>query len=456
MQIKRFEAKTMTLALQMVKAEFGPDAVILSARSLRSSRGIFGPLRPAGVEVTAARDGTGGIDLGRLERPVAPVPDAAPASKGSGGGLLRSLNQGFKQLAFRRRPETGGPLQAGAASAPTAGRHAHLLAQEVEGELAGQIIAHLAQRPGEDPCEELLLRLESQGLRRRPESDSPRAIALLGGTGVGKTTVAIKLAAGLIGRGRPAALLTLDDRRIGAMAQLQVYADILGIPLAFAGSPAEAGDALNRHGSEGTLIVDTPGVSPGEEGRCAEIERILSAVPGVERYLTLGLNGRERDLERIAARWRTTALSGFVLTRLDETDVWGPAINLSVRTRLPIAWVSCGPRIPEDFSADPLPMILERLLPPAEAAPKFAPRTPAGFGPGTGRLVANRNSDLYHRPECRWARKIKSDNLIRFDAPAEAAAQHFLPCRSCSPEKAQTDALAPVVGASDRRRAALQ
>lgn len=456
MQIKRFEARSMTLALQMVKAEFGPDAVILSARSLRSPRGIFGPLRPAGVEVTAAQDSAGGIDRGRLQPPPPPAPAAVREPEDAGRGLFRSLNHSLKQFAIRRRPEEDLPPQGGAGPSPLPARHQLLLAQEVERELAAEIIAHLERHPESDPREELMRRLESQGLRRRPEAEPPRALVLVGSSGVGKTTTAIKLAAGLIGQGRPATLLSLDDRRIGALAQLRIYADILGIPLTFAGSGAEAAGAAERVGAGGTLIVDTPGVSPGEEDRRTEIDRILAALPGAERYLTLALNSRERDLARIAAGWQGLALSGLVFTRLDETDVWGPALNLSVQTRLPVAWVSCGPRIPEDLCADPLAVLLERLVRLPEAARKPAARPPAGGGPDTGRLVANRNSDLYHRPECRWVHKIKPENLIRFAAPAEAEARHFLPCRNCSPDQAAAGAFPPAAAGAGRCRAGMR
>ena len=101
MQIKRFEARTMTAALKMVKDEFGPEAVILSARTLRRG-GLLGAARPAAVEVTAARDYSPSAPADPL-RP----PQAAPDAYGAPGerrGIFSSLNEGLRALS-RRRPE---------------------------------------------------------------------------------------------------------------------------------------------------------------------------------------------------------------------------------------------------------------------------------------------------------------------------------------------------------------
>ncbi len=293
MQIKRFEAKSMTLALHMIKAEFGPDAVILSARSTRSGRGVFGARREAGVEVTAAQDTfvPGAVDDGRAaaRAPVGSGPEPSERSR----GLFRSLNQSLRQLAVRRRPPEE-PLRDLPEASPVAAWQRHLAAQDLNGELITEIVEHLQRHSGGDLGVEFQRRLESLGLRAALDADSPRVLALVGAAGVGKTTTAIKIAAGLAARQHPTALLTLDDRRIGALAQLRIYADILRLPLENAASPAEVSRALKRLGPTGTVIVDTPGISPGEEERRVELIEVLSALPAAELHLALAVNTRPR------------------------------------------------------------------------------------------------------------------------------------------------------------------
>lgn len=449
MQIKRFEAKSMTLALRQIKEEFGPDAVILSARSVRSGRGIFGAKRETAVEVTAAQDlaAPGAFAPVRATASLS-APPSPPAPAENGHGLFRALNQSLRQLAFRRRtaeiPQSDLPE-----ATELSGWRERLSAQDVDEELAAEIFGHLQRCSGRDLRVEFKRRLEALGLRSTAHTDAPRILALVGPAGVGKTTTAIKIAAARLSRGEPTALLTLDDRRIGALAQLRIYADILGIPLASASSVAEVGRSLAQFGADGTVIVDTPGISPGEGALRAELKELLDTLPAAEVHLTLAVSTRARELQRTVQTWTDTTLSGLIFTRLDESDVWGPALNVALQARLPVTYAACGPRIPEDLALDPLAMILEHLMPvpkPDDRRPE-AGRPPAGAGvrPDPAMWVANRSSDLYHRFGCRWVRKIKPENLIQFTAPHEAEARHFLPCRNCNPDQADP-AAAPMFG----------
>jgi len=449
MQIKRFEAKTMTAALKMVKDEFGPDAVILTARSLRSGRGIFSAGAMSGVEVTAAKDsGSAGYTAAGSYAPI-PAPERlAPQTAHGRRGLFQSLNQSLRSLGTRRRPAEPAASDAGAAP-ELAELYQHLLAQDLDRELATELVDHLKRLPGYAPrlgTERLrpLLAgiLQDMGLRRADSPSRPRAVVLVGPAGVGKTTTAIKLAADLrLRQHRAPALLTLDDVRIGAIEQLRIYAAILGVPLAVASSAEETRRALAGLGDADTLIVDTPGISPGESDRRSALRPILEMLPSREVHLVLSAASREKDLRRVVDAWQGVAIQRLAFTRLDEAGTWGAVLNLMVSTQLPVSWVSTGPRIPEDLVAEPLELLLDRMLPTAPADSVRGERPGAdrhGSVPSSrtnsARLVANRNSELYHLPGCKWVRKIKSDNLIAFATVAEAESRRFLPCRNCGPD----------------------
>jgi len=449
MQIKRFEAKTMTAALKMVKDEFGPNAVILTARSRRSGRGIFSAGAMSGVEVTAAKDSDAVTYTAAGSFAATPAPERiSPQTTHGRRGLFQSLNQGLRSLAARRRPAESAAPAVGAAP-ELAEFYQHLLAQDLERELATELIDHLKQLPGYDHrfgtkhLRPLLVGiLQDMGLRRVDSTPRPRALVLVGPAGVGKTTTAIKLAADLrLRQHRAPAILTIDDVRIGAIEQLRTYAAILGVPLAVATSPEETRRALADLGAADTLIVDTPGISPGEADRRSALRPILETLPSREVHLVLSAAGREKDLRRVVDAWKGVGIHRLAFTRLDEAGTWGSVLNLMVDTQLPVSWVSTGPRVPEDLVTEPLELLLERLLPtaPADAVRHERPGDEGRGGIPSGRsnsarFVANRNSELYHLPGCKWVRKIKSDNLIAFATVAEAESRRFLPCRNCSPD----------------------
>jgi flagellar biosynthesis protein FlhF len=444
MQIKRFEAKTMTAALKLVKDEFGPNAVILTARSLRSGRGIFSAGSVSGVEVTAAKDSdavayTAAGSYAPIPAPERLAPQTAPGRR----GLFQSLNQSLRELGARRRPAMSAAAIPAASPAPElAELYQHLLAQDFDRELATDLVDHLKRLPGYD---RLLIAaiLQDMGLRLDDGAPRPRALVLVGPAGVGKTSTAIKLAADLrLRQHRTPALLTLDDVRIGAVEQLRIYADILGVPLAVATTPEETRRALTDLGDADTLIVDTPGISPSEADRRNALLPILDMLPSREVHLVLSAAGREKDLLRVVDAWKGVAIQRLAFTRLDEAGTWGTVLNLMVRTQLPVAWVSTGPRVPEDLVAEPLDLLLDRMLPTAsvdsvrnERPVDERPGTLASGRTNSARFVANRNSELYHLPGCKWVRKIKSDNLISFATLAEAESRRFLPCRNCGADQ---------------------
>jgi len=276
------------------------------------------------------------------------------------------------------------------------------------------------------------------GIRRGADSvepGAPRRIALVGPAGAGKTTLAIKLAAvEALGKGRRVALLTLDDQRIGAVEQLKIYAGILGLPMQVAPTAEEAAERLKLLGPADVVIIDTPGVSPGEADRRAEMRRTLAALGCREIHLVLNACTREKDALAAIDAWKGVPVAQLAFTRLDETGCCGSLVNLLVRTRLPLSFLGTGPRIPEDLAERPAELLLSRVLPAAPEAAVHRPpvaEAPAGSGEG---LVANRSSDLYHRAGCKWVRKIKADNLVRFASTVEAEARRFIPCRDCSPD----------------------
>jgi flagellar biosynthesis protein FlhF len=453
MQIKRFEAKTMTAALKMVKDEFGVNAVILSARSLKRAHGIFGVGRAAAVEVTAASDSGGAAypAAGPLEsqRPVPSPPSGAP-ERGARRGLLQSLNAGLRSLTHRQHPVEPERLSLRAAPELTRLFH-HLLAQDVERDLAGELIEQLQRFPGFDPT------LEASGLQPAAEKilqdlgigrpadsmqrSTPRVLVMVGPGGAGKTTTAIKLAADPSGRAdaRKVALLTLDDHRIGAVDQLRIFGSILNVPVAVATSAEMVHQAWQTSQGVDWLIVDTPGISPAEPQRLNELRQMLEPLKTKDVHLVLNACTREKDLVRMVDAWKGFPVHRLAFTRLDEAGTCGHLLNLLTRTGLPASYLSTGPRIPEDLVANGLALLLSRIWPDRESGGTITDRAYRRAYPETpatrSRWVANGSSELYHRSDCKWVRKIKPEHLIHFTSAAEAEARQFIACRNCHPQQ---------------------
>lgn len=453
MQIKRFEAKTMTGALNMVKDEFGVNAVILSARSLRRS-GLFGIGGAAGVEVTAAND-TGDRVHPAPGRP--PLPRPAPtdppeaAERPPQRGWLQALNDRLRSLTRRRR--SSAPMDAPPTPPPEiAGLYHHLLAQEVSRDLAGDLIEQIQRLPhrdalwGEDgltaPVAGVLHDMGLRAAADAPKRVGPRIMVLVGPRGAGKTTLAIKLAAVKAERShRKVALLTLDGHRFGAVVQLGILGSILRVPVTVATSGPAVRQKLQAFHSMDWMIVDTPGVSPGEPQRMAELREMVGPLTAPEVHLVLNASIREKDLRRMVDAWKEFPVDRLAFTRLDEAGACGHLLNLLVQTGLPLSYLSTGPRIPEDLADPPLAMLWRRIWPARdsglekrEGGPR--PADMPASTPDAVHRVATRSSVLYHRPDCRWVRKIKPEDLIHFASVAEAESRQFVACRKCRSHRA--------------------
>jgi hypothetical protein len=235
-------------------------------------------------------------------------------------------------------------------------------------------------------------------------------------------------------------LLTLDDQRIGAVDQLRIFGSILKVPVAVATSAERVRQAWQTSQGLDWLIVDTPGISPAEPQRLNELRQMLEPLKTKDVHLVLNACTREKDLVRMVDAWKGFPVHRLAFTRLDEAGTCGHLFNLLTRTGLPASYLSTGPRIPEDLVADGLALLLSRIWPGRESSGTMTDRAdrraePETPSPHRSRLVANGSSELYHRSDCKWVRKIKPDHLIHFTSAAEAESRQFVACRNCHPQQ---------------------
>ncbi len=175
--------------------------------------------------------------------------------------------------------------------------------------------------------------------------------ALLGPTGVGKTTTIAKLAARFAMRhgADQIALVSADAYRIGAREHLTAFANIIGAKVYSASNSAELRDTLTRLGNYRLVLIDTEGRSQRDRDLANRLAAWGDHANRVRYYLTLSAATQEAALEEIVRSFQQVPLEGAVVTKIDEAAQLGCVLSTLIRHDLPAAWLSDGQRIPEDM-----------------------------------------------------------------------------------------------------------
>lgn len=177
-----------------------------------------------------------------------------------------------------------------------------------------------------------------------------RVVALIGPTGVGKTTNLAKLAALFAIRDRArVAIVTLDTYRVAAPEQLRVYATIAGLPMRIANDAGEYLIALEAFADYDFVFVDTAGSSPFNEEQIRELKSEFDAAPPDDVMLVLSAGTCADDLRAIAARFNCLRPSSLLFSKLDETGRFGALFDLAAESGLPLSYFSTGQNVPDDI-----------------------------------------------------------------------------------------------------------
>jgi len=263
-----------------------------------------------------------------------------------------------------------------------------------------------------------------------------RIVAFVGPTGVGKTTTLAKLAAyyALQEKNR-VALITLDNYRIGAVDQFKIYAKIIGAPMEIATNVRELKNALKRFKEKDLILIDTAGISRKNDCQFNETAAFLAKIRDVETHLLLSATTKDIELDDILKRFSPIKLKGLIFTKLDESTTYGNILNQLCRTKIPVTYFTNGQQIPEDIEKASLDQLLNLITEQKDNA-KLVDNSPVFKrcdNPSLKYYVANKNSDVFHYPDCKWGNKIKKENMIAFESIDEAMNKGFKPCGLCNP-----------------------
>ena len=350
MSVRVFVAANAREGLARVRRELGDDAVVLSTRP-----------HPQGVELLASA-------YGDLTVPaVSEAPDTAGSSRilaelSRLRGLLQNQLAGFAWGATRRRD----PVRVAVMQTLFAAGFGSALARTLAARLPRGLDAEAAQRW----LRQVLIRnLPVQGRDADLLARGGR-YALVGSTGSGKTTTLAKLAArGVEAHGAAqVALVAADAYRIGAAAQLTVYADLLGVSLHVAEDQARLARLLPELAAKKLVLIDTAGFAPSDP-RTREAQA-LDAL-GVRRLAVIAANQQGAAIEQAMLRFGEGA-TACILTKLDEAPQPGAALDSVIRHRLPLAFIAGGQRVPEDLHIPNAAYLIDRALKGGQLATPYA------------------------------------------------------------------------------------
>lgn len=306
MLLKRFEARTLPDALARVRAECGEDALLVETRATRG-----------GYLVVAARPGT---------------PPPRPDQAGTASALSK-WTRGFQPLADK---------------ATDFGLSATVL-RAVEKALLGTRV-DLSQ-PGDPALPALASRVLGGLLRtesRLEQADATfRTLAVVGPTGVGKTTTLAKLAARAKDRGERVAIVTLDTYRMAAVEQLRAFADLLAVPFEVAFTATDLRRTLQQHAGCDRVFVDTTGRSPRDHDAMPLLEGNLRA-GHCATLLCLAAGTRARDCAVVLDGFEPLGIDAVCLTKWDETVAPGEAVSAVAERGLALSHICVGQEVPAD------------------------------------------------------------------------------------------------------------
>ncbi|TCS80962.1 flagellar biosynthesis protein FlhF [Pectinatus cerevisiiphilus] len=430
MQIKVFRERTAKDAMDKVRSELGPDAVILHTRKYTTG-GIFGYGGKKMVEVTAAvEDGaqtkilppinntvkkdkaqpsavnktgaqgeptirpivprqilenykTTGLSSSQKSKPVdanflteEPLGQPPKVIKNTDEMTMQVSNEKKQQRKIRQLEQELAQMKVVlnsvigtktdeniAVKRKTIALKEALQAQEVNAEIIKEIVA------GQDP--ELLTDKDMPYVRKvlldylekhMPSSSGieivkgkPKIVALIGATGVGKTTTLAKIASRFVLEQRlRAVLITADTYRISAVDQLKTYSDIIGLPLEIVYTPGELKKVINRHKDKQLILIDTAGRSQHNDYQLLELQDLLKVNDSIEKHLVLSATTKYKDIIDIIRKFSLCAPDKVIFTKTDETSSIGVVLNLLKEYPMALSYFTNGQSVPDDiFPAQP-------------------------------------------------------------------------------------------------------
>lgn len=411
MIIKKYLAKSEKEAIEMAKEDLGSNAVIMNIKKVHP-KGMAKIFMRGKVEVTAAlEDGEAGhIDVEiPKETPMEiaaqqpkqqdnpkedeqsiqeklmalqillekQMKESGQESKNQKASDSAAKQNGSGEAQKAETQEESGPEEQKAEDKTAAYQklvYKQLVQSEVDSEIAESIIQEISRSLPSDAAvdqilasvyQKIILMMGQPYLIESEQKKRTQYVFFLGSTGVGKTTTIAKIASKLkLEKNANIALVTADTYRIAAVEQLKTYANILSVPLKVIYTPEELGKMEEDLEEYDVCLVDTAGRSHKNKEQIEDIRELIEQVPIGDRqvYLVLNAGTKYRDLLEIASTYARLTDFAIIFTKLDETSSSGVMLNLKVKTKCPLSYITWGQNVPDDIGKVDAQRVAKELL----------------------------------------------------------------------------------------------
>ena len=421
MDLKRYRVNNIQEALQLIKKDLGPEAVIVSTRQVKEGKGTFGLFGKTVLEVTAA------LDQEQKSAP-AKTPPAQAAAAVAYGIKDQETQSSSNVVPFRSTSTKDSqslilPIQKDVQElkesideikikTATYGDHVinqlkhelgemrhmlHMIVSQsvhhddlhlpenlmilfqqmkfggLEEKFARRVVLEAQKNISEEDLQNfsyvkiflarMLMKIikTTNGIENIEQSQ--KIVSLIGPTGVGKTTTAAKICSEqILQYKRKVALITVDTMRIAAVEQLRAYAKVINVPLSIVSDKVELDRAISSYADYDVIVIDTGGCSQRDETQMFELRDIFDERGRLHNILVLSATTKDSDTNEITRKFGSMPLDSIIFTKLDESSSYGSIFNHAIRFKKPVSYLTTGQNVPEDIELATKERLVDLLL----------------------------------------------------------------------------------------------
>lgn len=424
MNLKRYRVNNIKEALKFIKRDLGPDALIVSTRQVKEGKGAFGMFGKTMLEVTAAPgekkknssapkvQATTAIEAysgGGAENALAdtfmrgqknselsvtdqtrnmmvPIQKELQGIRMTLGDLSSQSNAFDDHLAGELKHELGEmrhmlnvlASRTGSLSDPDLPENLLLLYQQMkfsglEEKFARRLVMEAQRNMTEEDLENfayvkiflarMLMKIIKITRGLEGLKPSQRIVALLGPTGVGKTTTVAKIAAEQMRKyKRKVALISVDTNHRSSAEQLRAFAKLIKVPFSVVKDKAEMNRLINSYEDYDSIIIDTDGCSQRNDGQLYEMREIFDERGRIHNSLVLSATSKDVDMNEVTRKFGCMPIDSIIFTKLDESATYGSLFNHAIRFKKPLSFLTLGQKVPEDLEVASRERLVDLLL----------------------------------------------------------------------------------------------
>lgn len=369
MRVRRFCGIDMRDALKKVKKELGDDAVILHTKTA-STQGFMGVGRKQYVEILASED----VSVAHQSKPavvsktetvnppepgrVVPRSEHHDLARYNSDLLVLKEDMLWIKNALNDLSKRSKYCGATGVEEEFIDIYAHLIEQDISEELALGILGNLKNRISDQTtplqaAASLKMVIAQIIGDCRPITITPGKcvkVALIGPTGVGKTTTIAKLAADLaLVQGKDVGVITIDTYRIAAVEQIRTYMDIMDIPLEVVTTPQQMRESLSRMNDKEIVLIDTAGRSQNNTKQIEELKDFITAAEPDEVHLVLSASHNYKSALDAVEKFSMVDVDRILFTKLDEAVTFGVMLDSIAKASIPVSYLTTGQSVPDDI-----------------------------------------------------------------------------------------------------------